>query len=210
MPYKKLASLEENKAYQNYEVTFLNQCQNYCVGMVDIVDSTTTSIRLSEQKLGKYYEIFLNNMAQIIERFNGIVIKNIGDSLLYYFPELPELENNYDFTNCLKCSISIMEQHESINKKMQKEGLPPLNYRVSSDYGSVKIMKINNSSSIDIIGKAVNFCTKINRCAPKNKAVIGSEMYLMVKDFDKYDFELMAAESGRLKYVYPVYLVHKR
>lgn len=207
---KRLVNVLENQLYQNYEVTFLNETQNYCVGMVDIVNSTKISVRLDAFKLGKYYEIFLNEMARIIEQFDGIVIKNIGDSLLYYFPDSHSSDKKDAAMNCIKCSLAITSEHKSINKIMQKNALPELHYRVSSDYGAVKIMKINNSHSIDIIGKAVNFCTKINRSAPKNKCVIGSEMYQFVRGFEGHDFKLIKPNSARLNYAYPIYLVSKR
>jgi len=69
----------------HYTVNFLETSQNYCVGLVDIVNSTNISASLTQHKLSKFYEIFLNSMAQTVEKFGGFVIKNIGDSLLFYF-----------------------------------------------------------------------------------------------------------------------------
>ena len=71
----------------NYVVDFSGEPKQYCVGFVDIVNSTQISAHLKQEKMSKYYEIFLNSMANIVEKFGGFVIKNIGDSLLYYFPE---------------------------------------------------------------------------------------------------------------------------
>ena len=47
----------------------------------------TTETKHAE-KIRKYYSIFINTMAAIIRDFNATIIKNTGDSLLYYFPEI--------------------------------------------------------------------------------------------------------------------------
>src|SRR4030067_1047177 len=95
--------LKLNPETPHYVVNFLETSQNYCVCLVDIVDSTKISASLTQQKLSKYYEIFLNSMAQIVEKHGGFVIKNIGDSLLFYFPDSSESSKSYDFKNCLEC-----------------------------------------------------------------------------------------------------------
>src|SRR3989304_2416650 len=51
-----------NPETPHYVVNFLETSQNYCVCLVDIVNSTKISASLTQQKLSKYYEIFLNSM----------------------------------------------------------------------------------------------------------------------------------------------------
>ena len=191
-----------------YMVDFLETSQNYCVGLVDIINSTKISATLTQQKLSKYYEIFLNSMAKIVERFGGFVIKNIGDSLLYYFPESTNTMSRESFINCIECGLKMIDEHKNINAMLEKEKLPPLNYRISADYGNVTIMKTNYSSSIDVFGTPVNMCTKINRVAAKNGIVIGSDLYQVVKKIDDYSFKMINSCSVGLKYMYPVYSVY--
>ena len=194
----------------HYTVNFLETSQNYCVGLVDIVNSTKISASLSQQKLSKYYEVFLNSMAQIVEKFGGFVIKNIGDSLLFYFPDSSKLSKNYDFKNCLKCGFKMIDEYDNINKILKREKLPSLNYRISADYGEVSIMKTQNSSNIDVIGTPVNMCTKINHAAAKNSMVIGSDLYRTAKNFDSYKYQIINSYSAGMKFVYPVYSVSRK
>jgi len=194
----------------HYTVNFLETSQNYCVGLVDIVNSTKISASLPPQKLSKYYEVFLNSMAQIVEKFGGFVIKNIGDSLLFYFPDSSKSTKNYDFKNCLECGFKMIEDHGNINKILKEEKLPSLNYRISADYGEVSIMKTNNSSSIDVFGTPVNICTKINHAASKNSMVIGSDLYRTAKHFDNYQYQIINSYSAGMKFVYPVYSVSRK
>jgi class 3 adenylate cyclase len=205
-----IKKVKANPETPHYVVNFLETSQSYCVGLVDIVNSTQISASLSQHKLSKYYEIFLNSMAQIVEKFGGFVIKNIGDSLLFYFPDSSKSSNSYDFKNCLECGLTMIEEHENINKILKKEMLPPLNYRISADYGEVSIMKTNGSSNIDVFGTPVNMCTKINHGATKNSIVIGSDLYRTAKKLDSYSYQMINSYSIGMKFVYPIYCVRRK
>lgn len=205
-----LVSEGKDKEKPNYLVDFSGESNNYCIGFVDIANSTQISATLKHEKMSKYYEIFLNSMANIVERFDGFVIKNIGDSLLYYFPESSKSSTRFGFLSCIECSLTMIDSRELINTKVKNEDLPPLNYRVSADYGKVTIIKSDNSSAIDIVGFPVNICSKINPSAPQNGAVIGSDLYQLVKDFDDYNYNQIKAYSVGLKQSYPIYSVQRK
>ena len=205
-----LVSEGKDKEKPNYLVDFSGESNNYCIGFVDIANSTQISATLKHEKMSKYYEIFLNSMANIVERFDGFVIKNIGDSLLYYFPESSKSSTRFGFLSCIECSLTMIDSRDLINTKVKNEDLPPLNYRVSADYGKVTIIKSDNSSAIDIVGIPVNICSKINPSAPQNGAVIGSDLYQLVKNFDDYNYNQINAYSVGLKQAYPIYSVQRK
>ncbi|MDX1372420.1 MAG: adenylate/guanylate cyclase domain-containing protein [Nitrososphaeraceae archaeon] len=195
----------------DYMVAFSGHSQSYCIGFVDMVNSTKISSNLNEKDWCKYYAIFLNSMAKIIQRFGGQAIKNGGDSLLYYFPESSNPKSKFGFISCLECSLAMIEAHDYICAKVQNEGLPPLDYRVSADYGKVVLMESNNTNTVDVIGPPVNMCVKINHIAASNRVVIGGDLYEMVKDLNDYSFKSKHGLSIGLKFDYPIYsLKHKR
>ena len=189
----------------DYLVEFSTNTTSYCVGLVDMVNSTKISATIGPSKISRYYQIFLNSMSRIMSRFGGFVIKNVGDSLFYYFPESSK-NSNYGFMSCLEASLAMVESHDAICDKLHDEGLPGLDYRVSADYGSVVIMKSNVSNSLDMIGPPVNMCSKINRSASKNGVVIGGDLYQMVKKLD-YVIKPRHGFSLGFKVDYPVYSV---
>ena len=194
----------------DYMVAFSGQAKSYCVGIVDMIDSTKISANMHEREWCKYYAIFLNSMSKILSRFGGVAIKNGGDSLLYYFPESSNPKRKFGIISCLECSIAMAEAHDMICKLVRKEGLPPLNYRVSADYGKVVIMKSSNSSNIDVIGPPVNMCAKINHRADSNGVVIGGDFYEMAKHLDDYVFKQVKGFSIGLRYTYPIYSVFSK
>src|SRR3990170_3675596 len=200
----------EKMSSSDYIVAFSGLTKSYCIGLVDMADSTKISANMNEKEWCRYYEIFLNSMATILPKFGGTVIKNQGDSLLYYFPESSNSQRKYGFLSCLECSLAIIESHDSICKRLEKENLPCLNYRVSADYGKVVIMNSNNSSTPDLIGPPVNMCTKINHRAENNGFVIGGDLYQVVKDLQDYRFRAETGFSIGLKYSYPIYSVKRK
>ena len=205
------ALLEEpERQTQEYKVAFSGRSQNFCIGMVDIVNSTKISANLHEREWCKYYVTFLNSMGKILKKFGAIPIKNGGDSILYYFPESTDSKKKFGFTSCLECNFAMVEAHKLLSEDIQMQGLPALDYRVSSDFGKVVIMEPNCLSPLDIIGPPVNMCAKINHSAPKNGMIIGGDLYEMVKGMNYYKFKQANGFSIGLKYTYPVYTVERR
>ncbi len=93
----------------DYLVNFSDQTKSYCVGMVDMVNSTKITHQMSYEQITQYYTIFLNSMGKVLGRFGGVVIKNIGDSLLYYFPESSKPKRKYGFMSCIEDNLAIIE-----------------------------------------------------------------------------------------------------
>lgn len=204
-------SLLVGNADENFSVFNLvvsNTRKNFCVGIVDMVNSTKITTKLPQNKMILYYEIFLNSMADIINKFRGAVIKSVGDSLLFYFPEPCHTKKDYGSLNCLECVFAMVEEYEQINEKLQKECLPSVDYRISVDYGLISLMKSTNS--IDIIGKPVNMCAKINRQAAVNGIILGGDLYQMVKDFAGCYFKEADGFSIGLPQTYPIYSARRK
>ena len=192
----------------DYMVAFSGQTNSYCVGIVDMMDSSKISARLQVGKLGRYYQIFLNMMADTLSRSGGRVIKNIGDSLLFYFPASSK-GKKYGFMSCLEGCLEMVDIHDYLCTCAKNEGLPCINYRISCDYGSVIMMK-SNENPIDMLGPPLNMCVKINHFAQKNGFVIGADLYEMVKKMDDYYFSSTKSYHSDQKFQYPVYAVTRR
>lgn len=204
-------SHEESPLMQpsDYMVAFSTQPKSYSVCCVDMVNSTKIVARLSKSQMSAYYEIFLNSMSKIIGRFGGQVIKNIGDCLLFYFPD--SVNSKMDgMKSCLDCGLVMIDAQEIICKELESKKLPRLDYRVSADYGSVIIMKTTDSTSIDLLGPPVNMCTKINRCANKNEFVIGGDLKETVNKYKDYTFDQTRGFNIGLPHTYAVFKVSHR
>ncbi len=183
---------------------FFTTTKNYCVGIVDMVGSTSITMKMPMEKVSLYYSIFLNGLAETITSYGATVVKNVGDSLLYYFPKTESGETE-SFKEVLECCSAMIQQGSKLNAKLQQVGLPDVKYRISCDYGAVIVAKMSTSSVNDIFGKPVNLCAKMNSLATPGGIVIGEGLYEKVKSFKEYVFTEIKdvplfAENGYLVY----------
>jgi two-component system, OmpR family, response regulator ChvI len=200
------------------EICFIG-IQSCCVCFVDIVDSTRITSNLDNpEKIRKYYSIFLNSMAAIARGAGAKIIKNIGDSLVFYYPVSSESFGISVFYNVLECCMTMIGARNSINRKLQEEGLPPVSYRISADYGRVEVAKSATSIENDIFGTIINRCSRINLMAIHNGIAIGNGLYEAIKssllhhtNTMNYDFEEIIMPQHDIGEFtnYPIYHVHR-
>lgn len=177
------------KEHQQVEelLKFFTATKNYCVGIVDMVGSTGITMRMGPERASRYYGIFLNGLADVLSRHGAVVVKNVGDSLLYYFPGT-ETGDPESFRQVLRCCFAMVDQGLTLNAQMAAEGLPEVRYRTSCEYGSVMVARMSTSSVNDIFGMPVNLCAKMNPLAQPGGVVIGEGLYQRVQDFKEYEF----------------------
>jgi class 3 adenylate cyclase len=187
------------------EISFYGSQKSYCMGIVDMVNSTRITAHLENSKMCNYYRIYLNSMTEIAKEFGAVVIKNVGDSILYYFPDTCDAEDKTSLKISLECSIAIVESYGEINRLMAECRLPSVSYRVSSDYGKLTIAKSSISTCEDIFGPTVNTCAKINSVAMPNSAVVGGDLYQIARQFKEFEFHSLVGFSVGVRLDYPVY-----
>ncbi len=196
------------------QITFFNYTHGYCVCIIDIVDSTKITQEIaSSNKIRNYYSIFLNTMASIIKDHNGKVIKNAGDCLIYYFPKTVDPDvNESAFQDVLDCGLAMIDSNSTLNEELSKNGLPPINYRISANYGKVELATSSNSNSVDLFGPTVNICSKINHLALSNGMVIYNDLYTVINKtpfFYDYCFKNISQDNKYSTFTYPVYSGHR-
>jgi CheY-like chemotaxis protein len=196
------------------EIYFADQSNGYyCLCFVDMVNSTQNTAKIADSnKIKKYYEIFLNAMATLAKNFGAKVIKNVGDALIFYFPDTSQIKDRTAFKEVLECCTAIIAAHEFINIRLEAEGLPPVSYRISADYGRVEVATTVTSGAEDLFGPTVSMCAKINSQAEPNGIVIGGDLYEIMRrfSFKEYDFKEVKKWPIGIRYSYPVYSVVRK
>lgn len=198
------------KNRSEYEISFTGTTKGYCIGIVDIVNSTSTTAKLTNGKMCEYYSVFLNAMSKIAKAHDATIIKNIGDSLLYYFPRTVDGMAIQGFADVLECGLSMIESRDIINQIMSESHLPPFDFRVSADYGVVSIASSPRTQVEDVFGPTVNLCAKINSAAKPNSVIIGGDLHQIVRSFRGYEFKTIGECILGLKLNYPAYSVCRR
>ncbi len=194
----KTINAQYNYDYKDNQITFINCTHRYfCICIIDIIDSTkiTQQLLADSNKIRNYYSIFLNTMASIINNYNGKVIKNAGDCLIYYFPKTVDIDTNKDaFQDVLDCGLAMIDANADLNNNLKKNELPTINYRISANYGKLEMATSLNSNSVDLFGPTINICSKINHLALSNGMVIYKDLYDVIDKasfFDDYCFKLI-------------------
>ena len=210
LPNSNQQNQQKEMSAADYMVAFSGQSQNYCIGIVQMCESAIITNSLHRTKIMKYYETFLNSMSRVLSKYDANVMKNTGDGLYYYFPRTVRADKQYGFMSCAECGIELIDMHDELNMHLSKIDLPPVNYRVSSDYGQVVMMKSNKSLSIDMIGAPISICTKIIQKCPENEFVIGNELQEIIKVFNDYTLEEMKGYKLEIGYDYKTFSVSRR
>ena len=201
------------KNFSSKGIRFSGDSIKSCVGFIDLVDSTKNTITIdSLESIRKYYSAFINSTSEVVKSYNGKVIKNIGDCLLFYFPKTTDVNNIGAFKEVIECGFKILDERYSINQELSKQHLPPFNYRISIDYGVLDLALVGDYSQMDLFGSTINLCSKINSSLSiPNDITIGDNFYRILKSFpaivDNYNFinngEYRITESNR----YSTYIV---
>ncbi|MDH3855380.1 MAG: adenylate/guanylate cyclase domain-containing protein [Nitrosopumilus sp.] len=207
--YSKKFDLLANNPNEEYVASMVGTPKYFCVGIIDIIGSTKTVAKLPQNKVSRYYEIFLNTMAKTINQFSARILKTMGDSLLFYFPDTCHGNRKFGFLSSIECGFSLINTHTRLNYQLNEEYLPKIDFRISFDYGNVTIMKTADSA-IDLVGPTINTCSKINSLAAKNEMIIGSDHHEQLKKFDEYKFKQAGSYSVDLKHSYPTYTVSRK
>ena len=151
------------------QINFINFTQQYCIGFIDIINSTQETAKIKDpKKLRKYYSLFLNSMSAILNQYHGKIVKNSGDNLFFYFPKTSNLRNQQALQDVFDCSTSMIKSNKPLNQELAAEDLPPVNYRISMDYGLVEVALGSNNKEVDLFGSVVNECAKINSLSKSN------------------------------------------
>ena len=197
------------KQQEDILLQFSDYSEKYCVCMVDIMNSTKITATLTDEQTSEFYRIFLNSIALTVRNFGGIVVKNIGDALLFYFPVLHS-EKDLTIKKCLNCCLTLGETRKDILDQLHRHNLLSFDYRTSATFGVVRIARTSTSSVNDIFGATVNRCAKINRSAPANGLIIGEEFYENAKNLEGYAYKRIESEIVSPEHGYIGYIVSRK
>jgi CheY-like chemotaxis protein len=207
----------------NKSIKFTDDSLKCCVCFIEFQGAiNNTAIADDSSNIREYYSTVINSLSQIIKRYNGKIVKSLGDRLLCYFLNFSDLNNEKAFEDVIECGLEILEKREDMNNELLKKKKINLtlveNYKISLDYGVVDLALAGDNYQLDIFGSAVNLCSKIkssfSSVAAKNEIIIGNNFYRIIKSFpnilNKYNF----INNGEFKVTenigYPTYIIKRR
>jgi CheY-like chemotaxis protein len=204
----------------NKSIKFTDDSLKCCVCFIEFQSSiNNTTITDDSSNIREYYSTVINSLSQIIKRYNGKIVKSLGDRLLCYFLNFSDLNNEKAFEDVIECGLEIVENREDMNKELlKKNNLPSVeNYKISLDYGVVDLALAGDNYQLDIFGSAVNLCSKINSSpslSAHNEILIGNNFYRILKSFPNILNNYNFINNGEFKVTenigYPTYNIKRR
>ena len=201
----------------NKSIKFTDDSLKCCVCFIEFQSSiNNTTITDDSSITREYYSTVINSLSQIIKRYNGKIVKSLGDRLLCYFLNFSDLNNEKAFEDVIECGLKILEKREDMNKELlKKNNLPSVeNYKISLDYGVVDLALAGDNYQLDIFGSAVNLCSKINSSSADNEIIIGNNFYRILKSFPNILNNYNFINNGEFKVTenigYPTYNIKRR
>lgn len=156
---------------------------------VDIVGSTNLASKLPPEELSSLIRVFSQEMSIIISKHAGFVLKYAGDAVIAYFPQLEGVGNMVE--NAIRCgrSMNIIMLH-SLNKAMENSHIPPMQIRVSIDYGKNEIVFLGPEP--DLLGHTITIASKMMPFAKPGEIIIGDNAFReisskLASEFERYD-----------------------
>ncbi len=205
------------KNFSSKGIRFSGDSIKSCVGFIDLVDSTKSTISMEGlDYIRRYYSTFINSVSDLVKSSNGKVVKNIGDCLLFYFPKTSNDKNENAFREVIEYALTVLNRRFSINDELSKQHLPPFNFRINIDYGVVDLALVGDYSQIDLFGSTLNLCSKINSSSLSipNEIIIGDNFYRILKSFSSIDKDYNFSNNGEYKitetYGYPTYNLQRK
>lgn len=134
------------------------QSETLTVMFIDIVGYTKTTMQLSREEFTKLHDVFDNISLPLFEKYEGKVVKKIGDAFLITFKSP---------TNAVLCGIELQKEFNRHNKTTKR----PIKIRTAIHTGEVIVRKD------DVYGEAVNTASRIESIAHADHIVFSEAVF---------------------------------
>jgi adenylate cyclase len=170
---------------------------------VDLVGSTMMTRSLPVAQLALMVQTFTQEMSFTVSRFNGYVLKYVGDAIIAYFPA----DANYNgrcnaAINCSRAMIQVLE--EGVNSIFREYGYNGLQAKIGIETGEHSVIQyiLGNKSHVDILGYGISMAAKLSTLARPNQVVISHAIYFGMHPSFRKSFVQMELDPGMWKYIY--------
>jgi class 3 adenylate cyclase len=172
----------------------------FSVMYVDLVGSTRMSTELTPDFLSRIITVFSQEIAFVIERMQGLVLKFVGDAVIGYFPSTYS-ENLDPIVFCGGAIFDVVRK--AINPLLLQSGHKGIEVKITSDYGLHTIVRYGSDrkrSHVDVISVTMNLAAKMQSIAKGGQMVIGENLYKKLSVERQRIFEKAKSDKVRWSY----------
>jgi adenylate cyclase len=170
---------------------------------VDLVGSTMMTRSLPVAQLALMVQTFTQEMSFTVSRFNGYVLKYVGDAIIAYFPA--DANYNGRCNTAINCSHAMIQVLEGgINSIFREYGYNGLQAKIGIETGDHSVIQyiLGNKSHLDILGYGISMAAKLSTLARPNQVVISHAIYFGMHPSFRKNFVQMELDPGLWKYIH--------
>jgi class 3 adenylate cyclase len=139
---------------------------------IDMVGSTDMSVHLDEEDFRDVIYSYRDTCANAVRRFDGTIVRYIGDGLLvcFGFP----VAHEDDPARAVRAALSLLSDMRQLNSR-GCSGRPPIRVRMGIHTGIVIAGDLRSSGTFEtmgILGDTPNIASRLQQIAPPDKLVI--------------------------------------
>ena len=196
--YHHLAIARSEKFLRNHDSQRLPMFVLY----VDLVGSTKMSSELEPEIFNVIIRTFSQEMAFVIEKFNGFVLKFVGDAVLGYF--YTDRKTDDMANKVIKCAKTMNQViKNAINPILKERSYQELEIKTTVDFGECSIVRYGSdihTSHIDLIGLTLNLAAKMQQITKPNHVSIGEHVYEKLNSSNKIFFKKAKTDPKSWRY----------
>ena len=197
--YEYNTTLEKSDAFLRSRVL---SRMSLVVMYVDLVGSTDIALELPVDRVATIISAFAQEMARVVTRHGGLVLKFVGDAVLAYF--VADENSLRAADSAVRCAIAMVDViKRGINPILTRAGNPELMVKIGLDYGTGIIVRYGadeQKSYVDILGPPMNIAAKIQARARPNQILVGHDVYSRLHPSTQAEFGEVAWGEGEWKY----------
>jgi class 3 adenylate cyclase len=162
---------------------------------------------LSVERMAKIIKAYLHELSSVVKRYNGFVLKYVGDAIIAFFPSIFNKYLSCDTAvQCAELMINIIGNsiNPILEKDENKDNYPRLAVKIGIDEGENLAIQyeFDKSAPIDLIGYSMNVAAKITSLTGPNKISVGNNVYKLLHPTLQLKFqEMLTKEIDEWKYI---------
>lgn len=149
----------------------------------DIRGFTSISERHSADKIVGMLNNYFTHMNEVIQRYEGVIDKYIGDAILVLFGA--PARRNDDPRRAVACAVEMQVSMDRVNELNRKQDLPELFIGIGINTGTVSAGQIGSNlyNEYTVIGDGVNLASRIESHSLRGQVLISEFTYNKVRPF---------------------------
>ncbi|OQY30076.1 MAG: hypothetical protein B6244_02105 [Candidatus Cloacimonetes bacterium 4572_55] len=149
----------------------------------DIQGFTRISEEVEPQRVIDFLNQYMTEMTDLIEKYDGVLDKFIGDGIMAVFIDRNLTGTNHHALRAVKAGIAMQMSCRQITRSWEERKFGSLNIRIGINSGNVVSGNIGSEKRMDytVIGDNVNLSSRLEAACPVGQILISDSTYRMIQ-----------------------------